>query len=60
MTIEEVYKQTTGKLPYLFFRGKGFYPLELDSNEEAIANAECNPGTTMVQNAITLEVVWKL
>jgi len=43
---------------YIFYRDLMFYPLELNSNEEAIANAECNPGTTKVENFSTGEVVW--
>jgi len=37
-----------GKFPpiYTFHRAEGFYPLHMPSGDaEAIANAECNPGT---------------
>lgn len=37
---------TTGV--YVFFRGEWFYLLHFENDEEAIANAECNPGTTRV------------
>ena len=43
---------------YLFHRADGFYPLELRNDDEARANAECNPGTLKVENAITGAVVW--
>lgn len=44
---------------YLFVRPEvGFYPLDLGSDDEAIANAECNPGTLKVLNAITEREVW--
>lgn len=43
---------------YTFHRENGFYPLELASDEEARANAECNPGTVKVVNEITGETVW--
>ena len=33
---------------YLFHRKEGFYPLELSSDKEAVANAVCNPGTLKV------------
>lgn len=36
---------------YIFFRQEGWYPLELGSDEEAIANAKCNPGTLKVENS---------
>lgn len=35
---------------YVFVREEGFYPLELANDEEARANAECNPGTLRVEN----------
>lgn len=44
---------------YIFFRGDHFYPLELKNDTDAIANAECNPETTRVGNAITGEIVWE-
>lgn len=37
------------KKVYLFFRQGHFYPLELWDDREAVANAECNPGTTRVE-----------
>lgn len=37
------------KKVYLFFRAGQFYPLELWDDREAVANAECNPGTTRVE-----------
>ena len=43
---------------YLFHREDMFYPIELRDDEDAKRNAECNPGTTKVENAITGEVVW--
>lgn len=33
---------------YIFHRAEGWYPLELGNDEEAIANAEHNPGTIKV------------
>lgn len=43
---------------YIFFREDGFYPLELESDASARANAELNPGTLRVENAVTRETVW--
>lgn len=43
---------------YIFHRADMFYPLELKDDADAKVNAECNPGTTMVENAETREVVW--
>ena len=43
---------------YTFHREEGFYILELSSDEEAIANAECNPGTLKVMNEITGKIVY--
>ena len=37
------------KKVYLFFRDGHFYPIELWDDAEAVANAECNPGTTKVE-----------
>ena len=42
---------------YVFVRAEGFYPLELTSDDEARANAECNPGTLRVENQ-NGETVW--
>ncbi|GLK78081.1 hypothetical protein GCM10008171_33350 [Methylopila jiangsuensis] len=39
------------KRVYIFFRANGWYPLELGSDAEAVANAECNPGTLRVEDA---------
>jgi hypothetical protein len=43
---------------YIFHRADLFYPIELKNDDDARRNAECNPGTTKVENAITNEVVW--
>ena len=42
----------------LFFREEGFYPIELP--EGTIAdNANCNPGTLLVEDAVTGEILWQ-
>lgn len=43
---------------YMFVRAEGFYFLDLGSDEEAKANAKCNPGTLKVINAIEGTTVW--
>lgn len=43
---------------YLFIRADVFYPIELRDDDDARANAECNPGTVRVENALTNEIVW--
>lgn len=43
---------------YIFHRSDMFYPILLKDDKDARLNAECNPGTTKVENAITNEVVW--
>lgn len=43
---------------YLFFRGNYFYTMILKDDQEAIANAECNPGTTRVEN-LNKKIIWK-
>ena len=44
---------------YTFHRAEGFYPLHMPSGDaEAIANAECNPGTLAVRCAFTGRLVW--
>lgn len=35
---------------YIFKRAEGFYPLTLNDDAEAVANAECNPGTLRVED----------
>lgn len=40
----------TGEV-YIFFRDIGFYPIELRDDDDARANAECNPGTLRVEDA---------
>lgn len=47
------------KTLFTFHRVEGFYPLELESNESARENAECNPGTEMVVNELTKAIVWE-
>lgn len=43
---------------YTFFREGMFYPLELGSDAEARANADCNPGTVKVVNERTGRTIW--
>ncbi len=43
---------------YVFIREGHFYPLQLGSDEEARANAECNPGTVRVETTGG-RVVWE-
>lgn len=43
---------------YIFIRADMFYPIELRDDDDARANAECNPGTVRVENALTGETVW--
>jgi len=43
---------------YIFFREDMFYPLSLVNDEDAIVNAECNPGTLKVEDT-NGRVVWK-
>ncbi len=47
------------KTVYIFHRKDGWYPLELMSDEDARANAKCNPGTIKVEKALTGEIVWE-
>lgn len=35
---------------YIFRRAEGFYPLLLRDDADAVANAECNPGTLRVED----------
>jgi hypothetical protein len=56
---KEYLKRIFGGIPYVFQRKEGFYPLILQSDEEARANGECNPGTISVTNEITKEVVFR-
>ena len=43
---------------YIFFRGDMFYHLELKDDEDAIANANCNEGTTKVED-VNGRLVWQ-
>lgn len=58
--IAETIKRMFGGNIYTFHRKDGFYPLQLNSDDEAIANAKCNPGTLKVVNEITGETVFEL
>lgn len=42
---------------YIFIRKEGFYPIEMNGDEEAIKNAEHNIGTLEVQDTKG-RVVW--
>ena len=55
---ETIMKKMFGGTPYTFHRKEGFYPLVLQSDEEARANAICNPGTIRVVNEINQAVVF--
>jgi hypothetical protein len=44
---------------YAFIRADGFYVLELLDDTSAVKNAECNPGTLQVLNAVTGVEVWR-
>jgi hypothetical protein len=44
---------------YTFHRKEGFYPIELSSDEEAMANVESNPGTIKVVNEETRETIYQ-
>jgi hypothetical protein len=60
MTREEHLQVIASARPtYTFHRSEGFYPLEMSKgDEEARANAECNPGTQEVRCAFTGRLVW--
>lgn len=51
----EIIKKMIGGIPYTFQRANGFYPLILQSDEEAEANGFCNPGTICITNEIDAE-----
>lgn len=44
---------------YIFHRGDHWYPLELRDDDDAIENAQHNPGTTKVTDS-TKRVIWPL
>ena len=44
---------------YIFFREDGFYLLGLSGDTEAIHNAQNNPGTRRVEDALTKSPVWR-
>lgn len=46
---------------YTFHRESGgFYPIELETDAQALADVERNPGTVKVVNEITKEVVFEM
>lgn len=50
----------TGKIrPVIFHREGMFYLLDLPSNDDLSAHAECNPGTQKITDALTGEVLWR-
>lgn len=51
-------KPSDAKYGYIFFRKGGWYPWECDSDEDAVKQAEMNPGTLKVTAALTNRVVW--
>ena len=56
----KIMRQIFGGIPYTFHREKGFYPLVLQSDEEAIENARCNPGTIKVVNELSQVTVYSV
>ena len=54
----KLYPEFYGK-HYIFFRKECFYPIELGSDEQAVENALCNPGTIKVED-INRNVIWQL
>jgi len=51
-----LYPELYGKW-YTFFRENMFYMIELGSDEQAIDNVHCNPGTTKVED-VNGNIVW--
>lgn len=58
MKMNEEDKKDFSGILYTFHREGGFYPIVLNSDEEAIANAKCNPGTLKVVNEFTEEIIY--
>ena len=46
--------------PVIFHRVEGWYPLILPIDDDLNAHAECNPGTLMITDGLTGEVLWRL
>ena len=47
---------------YLFFRDKGFYPIDARDDADAIKQAECNPGTqsiARVDRGYGIRTIWE-
>jgi hypothetical protein len=42
---------------YIFHRGRHFYCIKLNDDHDAIANAKCNKGTTLVTD-MAGNVIW--
>ena len=53
-----IVQQHERRTRYVFFRDGMFYPIEMKDDADACANAECNPGTTRVEDA-NGRVVWR-
>jgi len=43
-------------MTYVFYRDEMFYTLELIDDADAVANAECNPGTRRVEDTLGNQV----
>lgn len=41
---------------YIFYRDDMFYMIELMDDDDAVANAECNPGTRRVEDMLGNQV----
>lgn len=47
------------KRVYIFHRAEGWYPVELRNDADARKNAEGNPGTVKVTDALSEKVIWE-
>lgn len=57
-SVNQLIQQAERQTPYLFFRDKHFYTINMKDDADAVTNAECNPGTTRVED-INGRIVWE-
>ena len=56
----EDWQDDENRYGYVFHRAEGFYPVMYDSDAEAIAGAEKNPGTLKVCVGLNDRIIWEV
>ena len=57
--LEEALEYTENLRPVIFRRADCWYSLALPADEDLAAHAELNPGTLLIEDALSGEILWQ-